>query len=63
MFNQNVKLVSLLNCLFLFFRNCFMFGSFLSTNEIAFSDPTLDGKLFATKYCNTPNFLVYNFNS
>lgn len=44
-------------------RNCFMFGSFLSTNEIAFSDPTLDGKLFATKYCNTPNFLVYNFNS
>uniref|UniRef100_H0WAG7 Establishment of sister chromatid cohesion N-acetyltransferase 2 n=1 Tax=Cavia porcellus TaxID=10141 RepID=H0WAG7_CAVPO len=44
-------------------RNCFMFGCFLSTNEIAFSDPTPDGKLFATKYCNTPNFLVYNFNS
>lgn len=44
-------------------RNCFMFGSFLSTNEIAFSDPTPDGKLFATKYCNTPNFLVYNFNN
>ncbi|XP_037668708.1 N-acetyltransferase ESCO2 [Choloepus didactylus] len=44
-------------------RNCFMFGYFLSTDEIAFSDPTPDGKLFATKYCNTPNFLVYNFNS
>ncbi|XP_004682586.1 PREDICTED: N-acetyltransferase ESCO2 [Condylura cristata] len=44
-------------------RNCFMFGCFLSTNEIAFSDPTPDGKLFATKYCNTPNFLVYNFSS
>nr|XP_044987710.1 N-acetyltransferase ESCO2 isoform X1 [Jaculus jaculus] len=44
-------------------RNCFMFGCFLSTNEIAFSDPTPDGKLFATKYCNTPNFLVYNFHS
>ncbi|XP_004630748.1 N-acetyltransferase ESCO2, partial [Octodon degus] len=44
-------------------RNCFMFGCFLSINEIAFSDPTQDGKLFATKYCNTPNFLVYNFNS
>ncbi|KFO38082.1 N-acetyltransferase ESCO2 [Fukomys damarensis] len=44
-------------------RNCFMFGCFLSTNEIAFSDPTPDGKLFATKYCNTPNFLVYNFNN
>ncbi|EGW05781.1 N-acetyltransferase ESCO2 [Cricetulus griseus] len=44
-------------------RNCFMFGCFLNTNEIAFSDPTPDGKLFATKYCNTPNFLVYNFHS
>ncbi|XP_058406431.1 N-acetyltransferase ESCO2 isoform X1 [Diceros bicornis minor] len=44
-------------------RNCFMFGCFLSTDEIAFSDPTPDGKLFAAKYCNTPNFLVYNFNS
>ncbi|XP_072489933.1 N-acetyltransferase ESCO2 isoform X2 [Notamacropus eugenii] len=44
-------------------RNCFMFGCFLSTDEIAFSDPTPDGKLFATKYCNTPNFLVYNFIS
>ncbi|XP_007936923.1 N-acetyltransferase ESCO2 [Orycteropus afer afer] len=44
-------------------RNCFMFGCFLSTDEIAFSDPTPDGKLFATKYCNTPNFLVYNFSS
>ncbi|KAM8763799.1 N-acetyltransferase ESCO2 isoform 1-T1 [Rhynchonycteris naso] len=44
-------------------RNRFMFGCFLRTDEIAFSDPTLDGKLFATKYCNTPNFLVYNFNN
>lgn len=44
-------------------RNSFMFGCFLSINEIAFSDPTPDGKSFATKYCNTPNFLVYNFNS
>lgn len=44
-------------------RNWFMFGCFLGINEIAFSDPTPDGKLFATKYCNTPNFLVYNFNS
>ncbi|XP_036607750.1 N-acetyltransferase ESCO2 [Trichosurus vulpecula] len=44
-------------------RNCFMFGCFLRTDEIAFSDPTPDGKLFATKYCNTPNFLVYNFVS
>ncbi|XP_043918614.1 N-acetyltransferase ESCO2 isoform X2 [Protopterus annectens] len=44
-------------------RNTFMYGSFLSKTEIAFSDPTPDGKLFATKYCGTPNFLVYNFIS
>ncbi|XP_040408203.1 N-acetyltransferase ESCO2 isoform X2 [Cygnus olor] len=42
-------------------RSTFMYGSHLSTEEIAFSDPTPDGKLFATKYCQTPNFLVYNF--
>uniref|UniRef100_A0A6I8NMR3 Establishment of sister chromatid cohesion N-acetyltransferase 2 n=1 Tax=Ornithorhynchus anatinus TaxID=9258 RepID=A0A6I8NMR3_ORNAN len=44
-------------------RNTFMYGGYLDINEIAFSDPTPDGKLFATKYCNTPNFLVYNFIS
>ncbi|NXE85107.1 ESCO2 acetyltransferase, partial [Cochlearius cochlearius] len=42
-------------------RSTFMYGSYLSTDEIAFSDPTPDGKLFATKYCRTPSFLVYNF--
>ncbi|XP_033001124.1 N-acetyltransferase ESCO2 [Lacerta agilis] len=44
-------------------RRTFLFGSFLNTNEIAFSDPTPDGKLFAARYCRTPNFLVYNFIS
>ncbi|XP_030902548.2 N-acetyltransferase ESCO2 isoform X2 [Melopsittacus undulatus] len=42
-------------------RSTFMYGCCLSIEEIAFSDPTPDGKLFATKYCRTPNFLVYNF--
>uniref|UniRef100_A0ABM5F996 N-acetyltransferase ESCO2 n=1 Tax=Pogona vitticeps TaxID=103695 RepID=A0ABM5F996_9SAUR len=42
-------------------RRTFLFGSYLSTDEIAFSDPTPDGKVFAAKYCQTPNFLVYNF--
>ncbi|XP_041043826.1 N-acetyltransferase ESCO2 [Carcharodon carcharias] len=42
-------------------RNTFMYGTCLNKNEIAFSDPTPSGKLFATKYCQTPNFLVYNF--
>ncbi|NXX40258.1 ESCO2 acetyltransferase, partial [Tricholaema leucomelas] len=44
-------------------RSTFMYGCYLSTKEIAFSDPTPDGKSFATKYCQTPNFLVYNFIS
>ncbi|XP_028809113.1 N-acetyltransferase ESCO2 [Denticeps clupeoides] len=42
-------------------RNTFMYGSHLTKSEIAFSDPTPDGKLFATKYTETPAFLVYNF--
>ncbi|XP_076011264.1 N-acetyltransferase ESCO2-like [Genypterus blacodes] len=42
-------------------RSTFMYGSPLTKEEIAFSDPTPDGKLFATKYCDTPTFLVYNF--
>ncbi|KAM7395066.1 hypothetical protein PAMA_006696 [Pampus argenteus] len=42
-------------------RSSFMYGSHLTKEEIAFSDPTPDGKQFATKYCNTPTFLVYNF--
>ncbi|XP_034383412.1 N-acetyltransferase ESCO2 [Cyclopterus lumpus] len=42
-------------------RSTFMYGSHLTKEEISFSDPTPDGKLFATKYSNTPTFLVYNF--
>ncbi|XP_057680468.1 uncharacterized protein LOC130908735 [Corythoichthys intestinalis] len=44
-------------------RNNFIFGSYLSKDEIAFSDPTPDGKLFATHYFGTSQFLVYNFVS
>uniref|UniRef100_A0A8C1I943 Establishment of sister chromatid cohesion N-acetyltransferase 2 n=1 Tax=Cyprinus carpio TaxID=7962 RepID=A0A8C1I943_CYPCA len=44
-------------------RTTFMYGSHLTKKEIAFSDPTPEGKLFATKYCETPTFLVYNFIS
>ncbi|NWX18131.1 ESCO1 acetyltransferase, partial [Aegotheles bennettii] len=42
-------------------RSNFIYGSYLSKEEIAFSDPTPDGKLFATQYCGTGRFLVYNF--
>ncbi|XP_075716936.1 N-acetyltransferase ESCO2 isoform X2 [Rhinoderma darwinii] len=44
-------------------RTSFIYGSHLTTNEIAFSDPTPDGKLFASTYCKVPDFLVYNFLS
>ncbi|XP_051952362.1 N-acetyltransferase ESCO2-like [Xyrauchen texanus] len=44
-------------------RTSFMYGSYLTKEEIAFSDPTPEGKLFGTKYCGTPTFLVYNFIS
>ncbi|XP_054621351.1 uncharacterized protein LOC129173952 isoform X2 [Dunckerocampus dactyliophorus] len=44
-------------------RNNFIYGSYLSKDEIAFSDPTPDGKLFATQYFGTSQFLVYNFVS
>ncbi|XP_068604363.1 N-acetyltransferase ESCO2-like [Brachionichthys hirsutus] len=49
----------MLECL----RNNFIYGSYLSKDEIAFSDPTPDGKLFATHYFATSEFLVYNFVS
>ncbi|XP_077366678.1 N-acetyltransferase ESCO2 [Festucalex cinctus] len=42
-------------------RSTFLYGSHLTKEEIAFSDPTPDGKQFATAYCGTPAFLVYNF--
>ncbi|XP_054550129.1 N-acetyltransferase ESCO1 isoform X2 [Talpa occidentalis] len=38
-------------------RSNFIYGSYLSKEEIAFSDPTPDGKLFATQYCGTGSFL------
>ncbi|KAM8953437.1 N-acetyltransferase ESCO2 [Pelodytes ibericus] len=44
-------------------RSSFIYGSHITTEEIAFSDPTPDGKLFASSYCGVPDFLVYNFLS
>uniref|UniRef100_A0A8C5MGX9 Establishment of sister chromatid cohesion N-acetyltransferase 2 n=1 Tax=Leptobrachium leishanense TaxID=445787 RepID=A0A8C5MGX9_9ANUR len=44
-------------------RASFIYGSYISTEEIAFSDPTPDGKRFASSYCHVPDFLVYNFIS
>uniref|UniRef100_A0A8C4QZN5 N-acetyltransferase ESCO2 n=1 Tax=Eptatretus burgeri TaxID=7764 RepID=A0A8C4QZN5_EPTBU len=57
LFRRNGIATRLMDCL----RKNFTYGTYLTKEEIAFSDPTQDGKLFATKYYNTPNFLVYNF--
>eukprot|EP00058_Branchiostoma_floridae_P001246 XP_002586734.1 hypothetical protein BRAFLDRAFT_248047 [Branchiostoma floridae] len=40
-------------------RSHFAFGSFLSKDDVAFSDPTPDGRKFAEKYCGTAAFLCY----
>ena len=41
------------------FRVNFVEGYPLAAEELAFSDPTPNGKMFAAKYTGTPNFLVY----
>lgn len=53
---RRVKLATaLVNCL----RVTFMAGGALERHDLAFSSPTLDGKQFAKKYCDSPNFYVY----
>jgi len=42
-------------------RNSFTYGSPLTKEDLAFSDPTPDGRLFAARYSETQTFLVYNF--
>uniref|UniRef100_A0A8C5U8Q1 N-acetyltransferase ESCO acetyl-transferase domain-containing protein n=1 Tax=Malurus cyaneus samueli TaxID=2593467 RepID=A0A8C5U8Q1_9PASS len=42
-------------------RRTFLFGTVLDSRDLAFSDPTPDGRAFASRYCGVPNFLVYNF--
>lgn len=40
-------------------RGHFVFGAFLSFDEIAFSSPTEDGKRFAAKLAQRTDFLIY----
>ncbi|XP_071965593.1 uncharacterized protein [Antedon mediterranea] len=42
-------------------RMNYIFGTTLSKDDIAFSDPTPDGKIFASSYCGTKSFLVYKY--
>ncbi|XP_066036431.1 N-acetyltransferase ESCO2 [Chamaea fasciata] len=41
-------------------RQTFVFGAVLSSEDLAFSDPTADGRAFAQRYCGRPDFLVYS---
>jgi N-acetyltransferase len=43
---------------------CFNFFYFykLQTNQLAFSDPTPNGRLLAKSYCKCDSFLIYNLN-
>ena len=40
-------------------RKNFIYGCELKPIEVAFSQPSGDGKAFATQYTETPEFLVY----
>ncbi|XP_023780122.1 N-acetyltransferase ESCO2, partial [Cyanistes caeruleus] len=42
-------------------RRTFVFGAVLDSQDLAFSDPTPDGRSLAAAYCNRPDFLVCSF--
>ena len=46
----------------LYFRQWSCYGTYIPRDKIAFSDPTPEGKMLATKYIGTPFFLVYKYN-
>ncbi|KAM7062067.1 N-acetyltransferase ESCO2 [Acridotheres tristis] len=41
-------------------RRTFVFGAVLNSRDLAFSDPTPDGRGFAARYCGRADFLVYS---
>jgi len=44
-------------------RNKMIDDHYVSIDELAFSDTTEEGNLFATRYCQTDNYNVYQFRS
>jgi N-acetyltransferase len=40
-------------------RNFFILGQYIKQDELAFSDPTMDGMDFACNYMKKKDFLVY----
>jgi len=44
------------------FRMWAEYGTEIPKDMVAFSDPTPDGKLLASKYMGTANFLVYKYH-
>lgn len=46
---------------YIYFRQWSSYGTYIPKEEMAFSDPTADGKMLAAKYMGTADFLVYKF--
>lgn len=57
--NLHLSSCSLVICIYYVFRSTFGIGMCVPRRNIAFSDPTSHGKMFAAKYTGSENFLVY----
>lgn len=57
--SQNFRKLGIATSLMNTLKMNFIFGNVLTNNEIAFSSPTDMGKIFAKKYFNTPNYMIY----
>jgi hypothetical protein len=44
------------------FRQWFQYGVYIEKSQIAFSDPTSDGRQLAHRYTGIPTFLVYKYD-
>jgi N-acetyltransferase len=56
------RLKGIATCLLETARTHFVFGFVVPKSSIAFSDPTSDGRKFATKFCQTSEFLIHTFS-
>lgn len=63
LFTRYIICADIINNLFIYslthYRKNFMFGHVLSVEEIAFSSPTVAGKIFAEHYTGRKDFFVF----
>ena len=53
------SLIKMISGLMLCYRSTFGMGMCIPRSDVAFSDPTFHGKMFAAKYTGSNKFLVY----